>query len=119
MLFSFEHLNVYQDSMTLVSEVYRMTNSFPTHERFALSQQLQRAIVSVPSNIAEGCGRRSLKEKAHFMEIAAGSLMESYCQLQIARRLEYITDQQLTNLKRTIFSVAHQLEALRKSFCAP
>ncbi|MGM9823625.1 MAG: four helix bundle protein, partial [Muribaculaceae bacterium] len=67
--FSFENLNAYKESKSLVVEVYRLIAKFPQSERFALSAQLQRAIVSVPSNIAEGSGRVSYKEKIHFLEI--------------------------------------------------
>ena len=85
--FSFENLRVYQDARQLVVVVYRLSSKFPRTEAFALCQQLQRSIVSVPSNIAEGSGHRSVKEKIHFIEIAYGSLMEAYCQLEIASDL--------------------------------
>ncbi|MBD5232200.1 MAG: four helix bundle protein [Bacteroidales bacterium] len=80
---SFEKLEVYQLSRSLVKWVYRVTSSFPEHQRFSLINQLQRAAVSVASNIAEGSGRQHSKDKVHFIHIAYGSLMEVYCQLQI------------------------------------
>ena len=82
--FSFEKLEVWQETRKLVSEIYRLVSKFPKEEKYALSDQIRRAIVSVPSNIAEGTGRGSLKEQIHFVEIAFGSLMEAYCQLQLA-----------------------------------
>ena len=114
--FSFENLRVYQDARQLVVEVYRFSSKFPHTESFALCQQLQRAIVSVPSNIAEGSGRRSVKEKIHFIEIAYGSLMEAYCQLEIASDLNYITTAEVQDIKPRFYSLSRQLSALAKSF---
>ena len=69
-LFSFERLEVWQKSRLLVKDVYAIISNFPASEKFGLSSQLGRAIISVPSNIAEGCGRISLKERAHFGTVA-------------------------------------------------
>ena len=114
--FSFENLNAYKEAKSLVVDVYKLIAKFPQSERFALSAQLQRAIVSVPSNIAEGSGRVSYKEKIHFLEIAYGSLMEVYCQLQIAVDLGYISQEQFDGLRRLSFNVSKLLSGLRKSF---
>ena len=97
-------------------EVYRLLEQFPQSERFALIDQIRRAAISVPSNIAEGSGRMSYKEKIHFLEIAYGSLMEVYCQLQIAVDLGYITQEQFDGLRRLSFNVSKLLSGLRKSF---
>jgi len=98
--FSFERLNAYKQSLLLVKIVYGLSQKFPPEERFALTSQLRRAIVSVPSNIAEGSGRLSNKEKVNFISIAFGSLMESYCQLTIAYQLDYITKEDFCEIKR-------------------
>ena len=90
--FSFFDLRVYQESKQLVKDVYSLLEKFPKFEVYALGDQLRRAVVSVPSNIAEGSGRSSLKEKIHFLEIAYGSLTETLCQLDIAHDLSYISD---------------------------
>lgn len=90
--YSFEKLNVWQEAKKLVVEVYHLLDSFPKFEKYALSDQIRRAIVSVPSNIAEGSGRKSIKEQIHFLEISYGSLMETYNQLLIAIDLGYITE---------------------------
>ena len=116
--FSFENLRVYKDARQLVVEVYRFSSKFPHIESFALCRQLQRAIVSVPSNIAEGSGRRSVKEKIHFIEIAYGSLMEAYCQLEIASDLNYIIAAELHDIKPRFYALSRQLSALAKSFTA-
>lgn len=88
----------------------------PKYETYALVDQLRRAVVSVPSNIAEGAGRNSLKEKVHFIEIAYGSLTETLCQLDIAHDLDYISDSEFNNEKGRINVIGKQLSGLRSSF---
>lgn len=83
----FKELIVWQKAMELVREVYRLSKQFPADERFALTDQLRRAVVSIPSNIAEGNGRAGNKDYAHFLSIARGSLFETMTQLQIAEDL--------------------------------
>ncbi len=114
--FSFENLNAYKEARKLVIEVYGIVNQLPNCESFALCSQLRRAIVSVPSNIAEGSGRMSYKEKIHFLEIAYGSLLETYCQLEICSDLGYITADTLKSIKPHFFAVSRLLNALKKSF---
>ena len=77
-------LIVYQRSKELVILVYKMLDTFPDTERFALCGQMRRAVVSIPSNIAEGIGRLSDKDQSHFLNIAYGSLMELFAQVDIA-----------------------------------
>ena len=74
----------------LVKSVYILTNSFPKDEQFSLTSQVRRCAVSVPSNVAEGCGRQSNKETIHFLHIARGSLFELETQLILANDLGYI-----------------------------
>ena len=100
----------------LVSEVYTLLDNFPKHETYALSDQLRRAVVSIPSNIAEGAGRFSIKEKIHFIEIAYGSLTETLCQLDIAHDLSYINDKEFEDEKERIDVIGKQLSGLRSSF---
>ncbi len=85
--FSFDKLEAYTSSRRLVKDVYDLTGKFPNTEKYGLSDQLRRAVISIPSNIAEGSGRSSIKEKIHFIEIAYGSLMEVYCQLQLCHSI--------------------------------
>ncbi|HZQ67932.1 MAG TPA: four helix bundle protein [Terriglobales bacterium] len=87
---SFQDLRVWQDAMKLTEEVYRQTAGFPKHEVYGLSQQIRRAAVSVPSNIAEGKGRRTDKEFSQFLFHARGSLLELETQLMIAQALQYL-----------------------------
>lgn len=91
-------------------------DNFPTCEKFALGDQLRRAVVSVPSNIAEGSGRSSTKEKIHFLEIAYGSLTETLCQLDLASDLGYISEEEFNNEKERINVIGKQLSGLRSSF---
>jgi len=89
---SFRELEVWQVSMSLVQDVYRLVRQFPPDERFALGEQLRRAAVSIPSNIAEGFGRDTHKDFARFLVQAHGSLFEVETQVEIAVRLGYITE---------------------------
>lgn len=116
MAYSFEKLRVWQEAKELVVKVYKLLDKFPNFEKYALCDQLRRAIVSVPSNIAEGSGRTSLKEQIHFIEIAYGSLMESYNQLIIAVDLNYINDESLDILRPDIDNVARMLNGLRNTY---
>ena len=113
--FQFEKLRVWQDSRKLVVAVYKLLDKFPKHEQYALCDQLRRAVISVPSNIAEGNGRISAKEQAHFFEIAFGSLMEAYCQLQIAVDLGYCSEDDIHGIKRDIFAISKMISGLRAS----
>src|SRR6266481_8252420 len=88
---SIRNLRVWQEGMKLARELYRDTASFPKHELYGLTQQIRRAAVSVPSNIAEGKGHHSDKESAHFLFNARGSLLELETQLMLAEELEYLS----------------------------
>ena len=114
-LFSFENLEVYTKARLLVKEVYLLQEVFPKEERYALCDQLRRAASSIPANIAEGSGRSSLKEKIHFIEIAYGSLMEVFCELQTASDLGYITEERIEKLRPLITDIAKMLSGLRNS----
>lgn len=88
----YRKLVAYNKALDFVTQVYALIKKFPKEEQYALCDQLRRAVVSVPSNIAEGMGRESTKERVHFIEIAYGSLMEVECQLEVAKRLGYISE---------------------------
>ena len=113
--FQFEKLNAWHEARKLVLNVYQLLEKFPKTENYALCDQLRRAVVSVPSNIAEGMGRLAIKEQIHFLEIAYASLMEVYCQLQIAVDLGYITPEDLQIVKRKIFTTSKLISGLRTS----
>ena len=114
MNYSYRKLNVYTYARGLVLETYKLIDKFPQKEMYALSDQLRRAIVSVPSNIAEGLSRSSDKEKSHFLDIAYGSLMEAHCQLEIAADLKYITEEELRSLEKKMDEEATIIAGMRR-----
>jgi four helix bundle protein len=101
--------------MDMVAGIYRVTRKFPREEMFGLTNQLRRAAVSVPSNIAEGQGRGIGQAFAQHLRIANGSLQEAETQLMIAERLEYITEAQLLSLMDTTCEVGRLLGGLLRS----
>ncbi len=105
-------LKVWQESINLVKVVYDALLDFPTNEQYALSAQLKRAVVSIPSNIAEGCGRESNKELYHFLNVASGSLAEVETQCYIAYTLGYISD--LSEIDEKMETVQKLLAGFRK-----
>ena len=86
---SHKDLKVWQESMTLVVQIYKISEDFPKHEVYGLTSQIRRAAVSIPSNIAEGAGRKGENEFTRFLYIALGSLSEVETQLEISQRLNY------------------------------
>src|SRR5215475_15845516 len=96
---SFQGLRVWQEAVALTVEIYRITTGFPKHELYGLSQQMRRAAVSVPSNIAEGKGHYSDKEFLHFLFHARGSLQELQTQIAIAKELQYFSREEGTSLE--------------------
>ena len=114
--FSFEKLSVYQRIRLFVKDVYLVQQSFPKEEKFALCDQIRRAAISITSNLAEGSGRDSYKEKIHFINIAYGSLMEVYSQLQLSVDLGYLDKEKYLLLRQDIISISKMLSGLRSSF---
>ena len=112
--FAFEKLDVWEASRKLVSDVYNLLESFPSFEKHSLSDQIRRAVISVPSNIAEGSGRSNPKEKIRFIEYSYGSLLEVYCQLILACDLKYIKEEELFDIKATIRAISQMLNGMRK-----
>lgn len=115
-LFNFEKLSVWQKSRELVAAIYKLTYEFPSNEKYALCNQMQRAVVSVSSNLAEGQSRASAKERVHFIEIAYGSLMETYCQLQLAVDLGYTSTDKLDALRPQFQEIAKMMSGLRRKW---
>jgi four helix bundle protein len=91
----FRELKAWQLSMDLAERLYLLTDAFPKSETYGLTSQIRRAAVSVPSNLAEGCGRDSTKEFLHFIAIAVGSICELETQLLLSQRLKYINTSDL------------------------
>ncbi|MDE7345938.1 MAG: four helix bundle protein [Muribaculaceae bacterium] len=94
----YKELRVWQQSMDLVTDIYKLMSHLPIEERFGLSDQIRRAAVSIPSNIAEGQARGSNKEFCHFLSISRGSLAELETQLLLTVRLGFLQDQQAADI---------------------
>ncbi len=109
---SFRKLNAYIYAKELVKKVYELLKKFPREEQYALCDQLRRAVVSLPSNIAEGTGRVSSKDQAHFFAIAYGSLMEVLAQMDVACDLGYISNDEFNEIEKLIDTEAKVLTGL-------
>lgn len=114
-IYSFETLDVWKDTRKLTLKIYQVTQQFPSEEKFGLTSQMRRALISVSSNIAEGTSRQSLKDQARYSEISFGSLMELLNQCILSFDLKYINETDLTEIRVNIDSVGHKLDGLRKS----
>ena len=90
-------LEAWKESLSFVTEIYELTKTFPKEELWGLTMQIRRSAVSIPSNIAEGCGRNTPKETSRFMDIALGSIAEVETQLIIAKNLNYADTENLLN----------------------
>src|SRR3954470_13181989 len=114
-MFNFEKLEVWHKALDLADLVYSDTRSFPTDERFGLTNQMRRAAVSVSSNIAEGSSRSSKTDFARFIEISTGSLFEVVSQAFIARRQGFLNDDQFQKLYQVAEEQSRMQSGLRKS----
>jgi len=113
---SHKDLKLWQESMDLVEAVYRISKAFPKEELYGLTSQIRRSAVSVPSNIAEGAGRKGEKEFCRFLYIALGSLSELETQFEIAIRLNYVSEiDQLDSVSERIIYIRRMISKLIKS----
>lgn len=115
-IFGYRKLVAYQKAKEVVKHTYKLLKKFPVEERYAMSDQLRRASVSITSNIAEGVNRYSVKDKSHFIEVSYGSLMEVSSQFEIAEELGYITADDRLSMDQLIEEVARLLSGLQKSY---
>lgn len=113
--FPFEKLEVWQDARKLVRQAYQCTKVFPKSEMFNLASQINRAVISVASNLAEGCARGSLKDQAHFSNLAYSSLMESACQIILSSDLSFIPSAEGDALLASIQDISVRVHNLRES----
>jgi four helix bundle protein len=109
---SFRDLEVWQESMTLVEEIYAVSKSFPRDEQFGLTAQLRKAAVSVPSNIGEGARRKRRRVTLNFYDIALGSQGEVDVQLEVAKRLGYCNADEYARLQQRVERVGRMLNGL-------
>lgn len=115
MLKHYKELKVWQKSYKMCLEIYRVTKNFPNEEKYGLTSQIRRAAVSVPSNIAEGYGRKTTSEYIHALYIAYGSNCELETQLLLSGDLAYITQEDMNKLIQDIGEIERMLKALIKS----
>jgi four helix bundle protein len=116
-------LDAWKLSMDLVIDVYKTTNTFPTQERFGLNDQIRRATVSIPSNIAEGAARQTKKEFTNYLHMAQGSLSELDTQMELAKRLGYLTqetfiilDEHMERIDKMITGLIRHLKLKKKPY---
>lgn len=115
-VFGYRKLIAYQKGKEVVKRTYQLLKKFPAEERYAMCDQLRRASVSISSNIAEGINRFSVKDKAHFVEMAYGSLMEVSSQFEIAEELGYISSEDRLSMDMLIEEEARLLSGLLNSY---
>lgn len=111
---NFRELKVWQKSMVVVKLIYTTTSSFPKSETFGIVSQIQRAAVSIPANIAEGCGRNTDKELSRFLDIAIGSSFELETLLQISLDLEYMTGDSYNDILSQLYEVQKMLYGFKQ-----
>ena len=113
--YGFEKLNIWKDSILFAKDIYKITETFPNTEKFGLVSQMRRAVVSIPSNIAEGSAKQSLKDQARFTEISKGSLFEVLNQVIIAYELKFIKEEDYLKIREKIDSLNKKLKAFENS----
>ena len=114
-LFSFEKLDVYQKSRAFVKEIYSISRDFPDDEKYGLTSQVRRAVVSVPNNLAEGSGRTTKKDQALFTTYSYSSLMEVLNLLTLSTDLNFITEKDYLRMRPAIYEISNKLNSFRKS----
>lgn len=114
-LFAFEKLQVWHDGRQLIKLVYKTTRAFPGEEKYGLVGQMRRAAISIVSNLAEGSGRLSPKDQAHFFQISYSSNIELLNQAIVANDLEFLSDESLASLRYQMEKISNKINALRKA----
>jgi len=112
---SYKDLHVWQKAMTLAEQIYALTSGLPKTETYGLVVQMQKAAVSIPSNIAEGHARDSTREYLRFLSISSGSLAELETQLMLCDRLAFVAEEEIEPVMKTADDVGRQLRALRQA----
>jgi four helix bundle protein len=114
-IYYFEKLDVWQKGRALTKLIYQISQKFPSDEKFGMTSQIRRAVISINCNVAEGVSRQTGKEQARFTEIAYGSLMEVLNLLILANDLIFISDEELANLRLSIEEISNKLNSLRET----
>ncbi|MES2003027.1 MAG: four helix bundle protein [Bacteroidota bacterium] len=111
----FRKLDLWGQSVLFVKRVYSITHTFPRQEQYGLVSQMNRSAVSIPSNIAEGCSRKTATEFSRFLEIALGSSFELETQIEISYQINYIDTDQYTSLLQELHIIQKRTNALKTS----
>ncbi len=109
---SYRDLLIWQKSIFLVTEIYKITGAFPKEELYGLTSQIRRASVSIPSNIAEGFGRNSTGDYKRFLQISLGSLYELQTQVEICSRLNYLSNEHYTDVQQKAFELEKMINSM-------
>ena len=112
---NYKELKIWQKAIDLTEQIYGLTAGFPQEERYGLSSQIQRASISISSNIAEGSSRESIKEFNHFLSISLGSSFEMETQLIVAKKIGYLNQIQLENITDQITELIKMIRGFKKS----
>ena len=115
---NYKNLIVWQKSITLVTLIYKLTAKFPSEEKFGIISQMRRAVVSIPSNIAEGHARRTTGDYIRFVSIAEGSLAELETQTIVSIKLDFCTESETTEIFSLMEEIRKMLNSLRRSLLA-
>lgn len=113
--YSFEKLEVWETANKFVKKIYKVTQNFPSDEKYCLTSQLRRAALSITNNIAEGSGRITAKDKANFTQMSSGSLMECLNLIIISKDLNMMAMQEINELRNDINTLAQRLSKLRRA----
>ena len=111
----FEKLDVWQKGRILIKDIYQLSQDFPSDEKFGMTSQIRRAVISINNNVAEGVSRQTGKEQARFTEIAYGSLMEVLNLLILANDLTFLSDKELEKQRLIIEEISNKLNSLRET----
>lgn len=111
----YKELKVWQKSMNVTADIYKITEELPAKEKFNLISQICRSAVSIPSNIAEGAGRHSKKDFSHFLSIALGSSFELETQVMLTEKLNYLTKDQIDQILTQLTEIQSMILGLKKS----
>jgi len=114
--YSFEKLEVWNEAIQLAVKTYKVTELYPSEEKFGLTSQMRRCSVSISSNISEGTARLTNKDKAHFMTMAYSSALELLNQTIISKELEFISEEDYKNIRFKVESITNKINALRNHF---
>lgn len=115
-IFSFEKLDVWQNSRKLIFTIYKLTANFPSTEIYGITSQIKRSVSSIATNIAEGTSRNTNKDKAHFLTISFSSATETLNHLIISKDLDYITEEEYFLCRENLEKICNQINSLKKYY---